>query len=138
MGAVTRRCLICDGDDLRKDAVHGHLCNQCGSLGTFLTIDGVYNLPGAISVNSDIDAVYQCLVASEKNTRGWSLSPGARVLGGILKTMGFHKNPSARYVIRLLQDLNSSGEITLAKESSAGSGKRLLYKINDEVTYRGS
>lgn len=137
MASVERRCLDCESAKLEKGEDGAFYCADCLSGRTAYLINGVYGLPELISANSPCDAVFKMLLVNKTNIRGWTLSPGSRVLAEILIRMRLHTNPSAKYVIGLMQELHDNGLITLAKESNLGSGKRFLYQINDEITNRG-
>ncbi len=136
MATVERRCLNCESTKLEKGEGGIFYCMNCLSDRTAYLINGVHGLPESISADNAYDAIFKMLLANKKNIRGWTLSPGSRVLADILVRMQLHPNPSAKYTIGLMQELHDNGLITLAKESSLGSGKRFLYQINDEITNR--
>lgn len=133
---VERRCLDCESTRLEKGKDGVFYCTDCLSGRTAYLINGVYGLPESISAKTPYDAIFKMLLVNKINVRGWTLSPGSRVLAEILVRMRLHPNPSAKYTIGLMQELHDNGLITLAKESSPGSGKRFLYQINDKITDR--
>ncbi len=137
MASVERKCLDCEGTNLEKGKDGAFYCIGCLSSRTAYLINGVHGLPELISADTPYDAIFEMLIVNKANVRGWTLSPGSRVLADILVRMQLHPNPSAKYTIGLMQDLHDDGLITLARESSPGSGKRFLYQINDKITDRG-